>query len=79
MLLVTMIMLTVINVWYATTVSQRAQRAATRSATQQVQLFCALFTSIDTGFGAAPPTSVSGKLLASEVHQLVSQLGCPTS
>lgn len=75
---VSMFGLTVGNVFYSNYVSHHASAQVAAQATKQVQVFCAFFGTLDTGFAANPPTSPIAKLLAAEAHQLVEQLNCPT-
>ena len=45
-------------------------------ANQSTKNFCSLVQTLDSSYRAAPPQTVTGRLVASEIHDLVIHLGC---
>jgi hypothetical protein len=52
-----------------------ADDAYNRAARNQ-QHFCALVSTLDSVYQSSPPTTVTGKRVAAEMHDLKTNLGC---
>lgn len=47
------------------------------AAAQEGRNFCALVGTLDSAYQAQPPTTATGRLVATEVHSLYRSLNCP--
>jgi hypothetical protein len=78
-LFLTCIVICVINLVYSNHVANQAYQRSQVSIQKAVQAqrnFCALMLTLDGAYIATPPQTQTGKLVASEVHALVANLGC---
>lgn len=87
MILVTAAALIVASIQYTNNVQRQSEAHFTQLQRQSDQRYeqlqrdgehkwCAVVTTLDDAWVAAPPTTTAGKLLARNFHQLRSSLGC---
>ena len=78
-LFATCIILLVVNLGvskYVADQSYKRSQAGIDRAIQNQKNFCALMVTLDQAYSSEPPPTATGKLIASEIHALVSNLGC---
>lgn len=66
----------IVSLVYATHAANAAVARANQSTATQTRQFCSLMTTLDDTYRATPPSTLTGKRVAAEVHALRLGLGC---
>lgn len=73
---VSSLMVAMIAIWYAGHVAKEAEARANENARRSAQAWCEVVMTMNKAYDEAPPTTPTGKKLATDMRKLQDDLGC---